>query len=97
MSNEPTTASTKDRSGVLVTVGTVIRVIHISSSVLDALDAQEQKRVQSMMGNELSVYEVDQWGCAWVEKWWHEDEVHATSHSLGLKPMEMEVVPPAHD
>jgi hypothetical protein len=92
LSNEPTTAFTKDRFGAIVKVGTVVRVIHISVSVLDALDAQEQERVQSMLGIELPVYEVDRWGCAWVEKWWHDDEAHATSHSLGLKPIEMEVV-----
>jgi hypothetical protein len=92
MSKEPTRTSTEDRTGAIVTIGTVVRVIHISSSILEALDAREQARVQSMLGNELAVYDVDQWGCAWVEKWWREDKAHSTSHSLALKPMEMEVV-----
>lgn len=96
MSNEATTTSTKDRFGSIVTVGTIVRVLQISSSVLDALGANERDRVTSMIGNELAVYEVDQWGCAWVERWWHEDEAHATSHSLGLKPVEMEVVYNTH-
>ena len=94
--NTKPAASTKDWAGAVVAVGTVVRVLHILPSVIDTLDDHEKKRVMSMLGNELPVYEVDQWGCAWVEKWWHEDEAHATSHSLALEPSEMEVVRDGH-
>ena len=69
-----------------------MRVIEISPSVLEPLDPPEMSRVQSMLGEVFSVYEVDLYGRAWVEKWWHEGEEHSTSHSLALGPQEMEVV-----
>lgn len=44
-----------------------------------------------MAGEIFEVYDVDEWGGAWVEKWWHESDDEASSHSLGLSPSEMEV------
>jgi hypothetical protein len=85
--------STVDRNGSLVAVGTVVRVLAISTSVLDRLDSDERERVRSMLGQAFPVYEVDEWGGAWVEKWWQASEDSATSHSLGLAPAEIEVVP----
>jgi hypothetical protein len=83
--------STKDFMGTLVTEGTVVRVLRIDPSVFDTLDTQEKEQVESMLGEAFSVYEVDQYGRAWVEKWWHEDEAHAFSHSLALEPSDMKV------
>jgi hypothetical protein len=85
--------TTADRNGNPVTVGTRVRVISVPSSVLERVDVAERGRVASMAGETLEVYEVDAWGGAWVEKWWHESEDKATSHSLSLRPAEMEVVP----
>lgn len=78
--------------GATVSEGSVVRVLRISPSVFQALDTQEREQIESMLGEELSVYEVDQYGRAWVEKWWHEDETHASSHSLALEPSDMKVV-----
>jgi hypothetical protein len=83
---------TQDRLGSPVKEGTRVRVIEISPSVLAPLDQPEISRVQSMLGEVFSVYDVDPYGRAWVEKWWHEGEEHSTSHSLALEPQEMEVV-----
>lgn len=63
-----------------------MRVIEISPSVLEPFDLQEISRVQSMLGEVFSVYEVDPYGRALIEKWWHEGEEHSTSHSLALEP-----------
>ncbi|MDO9465722.1 MAG: hypothetical protein Q7J36_00320 [Thiobacillus sp.] len=82
----------QDRNGTPVAVGTQVRVVSISASVLSRLPADEVAQVKSMEGEVFSVYEIDQWGGAWVEKWWH-DEDKAQSHSLGLASNEMEVVP----
>jgi hypothetical protein len=92
MSEGSPTESTTDRTGATVTVGTVVRVLAIRPSVLERLTEQESARVQSMLGKAFTVYEVDRWGGAWVEQWWHESEDQATSHSLALAPTEMEVV-----
>ena len=83
---------TQDRLGSQVNEGTRVRVVEISLSVLEPLAAPEIARVQSMLGEVFSVYEVDEWGRAWVEKWWREGEEHSLSHSLALEPQEMEVV-----
>lgn len=89
MSAEPS-YSTVDRNGLAVATGTRVRVVGISSSVLDRLESPERERVLSMLGETFEVYEVDEWGGAWVEKWWYESDDQATSHSLGLSPSEME-------
>lgn len=83
--------STADRNGLAVATGTRVRVVGISSSVLDRLESAERERVLSMVGETFEVYEVDEWGGAWVEKWWHESDDEASSHSVGLSPSEMEV------
>ena len=44
-----------------------------------------------MVGETFEVYEVDEWGGAWVEKWWHESDDEGSSHSVGLSPSEMEL------
>ena len=92
MSNGPTTGSTIDRAGVKVIVGISVRVLAIRPSVFDRLPEQERLRVQTMLGEIFPVYEIDNWGSAWVEKWWRESEDSSSSHSLALEPAEMEVV-----
>jgi hypothetical protein len=76
-------------------VGTRVRVVSVPTSVLQRVDLAERERVASMTGETFEVYEVDPWGGAWVMKWWHASGDEATSHSLGLRPAEMEVVPDA--
>lgn len=90
--SEITPAGTLDRNGRPVIVGSVVRVLTIDSTVFDGIEREEVPRIHSMLGEELEVYEVDQWGRAWVEKWWHEGESQSTSHSLALAPTDMELV-----
>ena len=83
---------TTDSAGQPVRIGTVVRVTHIDESTLEPLSRLERNRVLSMMGETFKVYEVDEWGRAWVEKWWHEGGDMADSHSLGLEPQQILVV-----
>jgi hypothetical protein len=85
-------ARTSDRNGAVVEVGTIVRVVSIPDGVVSDLAEVEAARVNSMKGAVLSVYEIDHYGSAWVEKWWHIGEEESISHSLALKPFEMEVV-----
>ncbi|MEJ2795798.1 hypothetical protein WAE56_20545 [Iodobacter sp. LRB] len=89
MSNNPTT---QDYTGTVVTAGSAVRIMRIPPSIFNAMNAQEKEQIESMLGEIFLVYEVDQYGCAWIEKWWHKDETHASSHSLALEPSDMEVV-----
>lgn len=84
--------STVDRSGRSVIVGSMVRVLTIDPSIFEDIAPEEVQRIHSMLGEELEVYEVDQWGRAWVEKWWREGESQSTSHSLALDPSDMELL-----
>jgi len=81
-----------DVKGVAVRVGTRVRVLKIDESVLAELSEEEARAVCSMEGEVLEVVEIDEWGSAWVEKWWRTADGNSFSHSLGLGPGQMEVV-----
>ena len=83
---------TKDIHGAVVRVGTQVRVLKISASVLSQLPKSEADCARSMEGEVFEVYEVDEWGGAWVEKFWRTEDGTSSSHSLGLGPEQMEVV-----
>jgi hypothetical protein len=84
--------TTTDSAGQPVHVGTLVLVTHIHEHTVAPLSQPERDRVLSMLGEKFKVYDVDEWGQAWVEKWWHEGEDLADSHSLGLEPQQMLVV-----
>jgi hypothetical protein len=80
-----------DARGRKVTVGDSIRVLHIRDSVLDRLDPDGRAKVMSMKGTVLQVYEVDDWGGAWVRQEWVMGSGRTISHSLMLTSAEMEL------
>jgi len=84
--------SAKDRNGASVRVGTPVRVLSVRASVLARMPANERKRIKSMLGDVFTVEQIDQYGAAWVTKWWHHRAGRSSSHSLGLTAEEMEVV-----
>jgi hypothetical protein len=86
-------AEARDINGRVVRVGTRVRVLKISPSVLSQLPESEADCARSMEGEIFEVYEIDEWGGAWVEKWWRAGDGTSSSHSLGLGPTQMEVVP----
>lgn len=86
-------SATRDRNGAIVQVGSRVKVLHVRPSVLHRLNPDEARDVQSMEGETLEVYEVDEWGSAWVTKWWKPSDDKAFSHSLALAPEEMELEP----
>jgi hypothetical protein len=75
-----------------VTVGTKVRVLGISDSLRRDLPAEEWRDLKTMVGEVFEVYEIDEYGAAWVEKWWHDSDGQSHSHSLALDSHEMEVV-----
>ncbi len=83
----------QDINGAAVRVGTRVRVLKISAEVLAQLSDSEAEAARIMEGEVLEVYEIDEWGGAWVEKTWREEDGTPVSHSLGLGPAQMEVVP----
>ena len=76
-------------------VGTRVRVLSIRASVLSQVGARARRQIKSMQGEVLAVDEIDEYGSAWVTKWFQHRGGKATSHSLALNADEMEVV--AHE
>jgi len=85
----------RDRFGKVVSVGDRVRVVTVTQKTLEGLPLDEQDRVRSMIGEIFKVYEIDNWGYPWVEKWWDDGPGYKVSHSLSLLSDEMERVDPA--
>jgi hypothetical protein len=82
-----------DRLGQAVSVGTRVRVLEVTPYLKDRLPAQEWQRLQSMVGEVFEVYEIDEYGGTWVEKWFESEDEGRHCHCLALDATEMEVVP----
>jgi hypothetical protein len=82
----------RDYRGARVRTGTRVRVLKISPSVFKVLSKTEAARVRSMQGEVFKVDEIDEWGGAWVTKWWQLPHGRSYSHSLSLESEQMEVV-----
>lgn len=81
-----------DKVGREVFVGSRVRLLQLSESFLQSLPADEFAEVSSMIGEVFEVYEVDKYGCVWVEKGWSNPEAgEYMGHSLRLESHEMEV------
>ena len=78
--------TTVDSSGREVGVGSRVHVDSLPP--LEAEDEEVDARLRTFLGASLVVYEVDEWGRAWIEKWWPPD-AEIESHSLGLAPENM--------
>lgn len=81
-----------DLRGSEVSVGTRVRVLSLPSGVIEKIEKGEVDRVLSMVGDLLEVEEIDEYGCAWVTKWWDGGPDRRNAHSLALSAENMEVV-----
>jgi hypothetical protein len=76
-----------------VKVGTLVRLLSLSSQWLDDLPSEEKNDVLFMVGEVFAVEEIDQYGHPWVRNSWpNEAEGKCHSHSIVLEPNEMKVV-----
>ena len=83
----------KDRDGRIVRVGSRVRIVSLSQSFLDSLPDDEKDDVKSMIGEVFEVYEIDEYGSAWVGKGWSLEGGEAyKGHHVALEPAEMELV-----
>ncbi len=81
-----------DFNGAQIFVGAKVKVLFIDQSIMNGLPPSEVNDINSMLGEIFEVYEIDEYGQAWVEKWWHLGEGKSYSHSLGLSSTELELV-----
>jgi len=82
-----------DRNGRVVSIGDFVRVISLSGNWFDELPSDERERLESMIGEILTIDEIDEYGQPWVSKLWHNEEADtAQSSSVALAQSEMEFV-----
>jgi len=83
--------SLKDKNGFEVKVGCRVKVLTLDPEDFQDLDEEGVSEVMSMVGEILEVYEVDEYGQAWVTKEWWYAEDDMMSRSVGLSAHEMEI------
>jgi hypothetical protein len=79
----PEVKQVPDRNGKKVLVDSRVRVVAIAAFLERDLPPEECECVRSMLGEVFEIYEIDEWGGAWVQY---------QSHSLSLESDEMELV-----
>jgi hypothetical protein len=84
----------KDQYGISIHVGDFVRLLAIRQSVLDRLDSKDKVRIAGLIGQTFQVYEIDEWGGAWIKAEWNEKKGRLASHSLMLDSGGMEKVAP---
>ena len=80
-----------DKNGLEVKVGDFVKVLSLNVRDFGHLEEKELSEVMSMIGDVLKIYEIDEYGQAWVEKEWWLAEDDYMSHSVGLSANEMEL------
>jgi hypothetical protein len=82
-----------DRNGKPVHVGSRVRLLSLSGDWFDSLPSDERADVESMIGEEFEVEEIDPCGQPWVRKSWPDEaEGKCKSHSVALEPGEFTLV-----
>lgn len=81
-----------DINGREVLVGSKLRVLRIDKNTFERLSEQELNDVRSMLDEVFEVYEIDEYGCAWVEKWWDRGNGESECHCLSLDSESMRLV-----
>jgi hypothetical protein len=79
-----------DIDGAKVRLGDTVRVLAIDPSI--KLEKDEVEKVNSMIGEEFEVDEIDEHGCAWVTKWWRTTENESEAHGISLTSQQMKLV-----
>ena len=83
--------TTTDIGNNEVKEGDSVRVLQIDPRLTEKLSGKEKTDVNSMLGEIFEVEEIDEYGSAWVTKWWDRGDGQSDAHSLGLSSSEMEL------
>ena len=84
--------STKDSRGNEIRLGDFVRILSLDAQFLNSLPSEEVEDVRSMVGESFEVEEIDEYGSAWVTKWWERGDGESECHSVSLGASEMERV-----
>jgi len=80
-----------DIDGAKVRLGDTVKVLEIDASIR-RIEKDEAEKVMSMVGEEFEVDEIDEYGCAWVTKWWRTKENESEAHGISLTSKQMKLV-----
>ena len=69
-----------------------MRLLSIPQSPSDDVPNDESRELRGMVGEIFEVQEIDEYGTAWIERWWQDGDGESHGHNLGLAPDEMELV-----
>ena len=83
---------TLDCLGRVVRVGSVVRVLALSTSFLASLPDDERNQIAAMIGRIFTVNEIDEFGAAWVTEMLEVTDGEYDGHGIALAPSEMELV-----
>lgn len=82
-----------DINGKRVNLGTRVKLLSISKSLLLKLPEDEVEELKTMIGKTFEVYEIDECGRMWVQQEFNGlTENHLGSHHLNLESHEMEII-----
>jgi hypothetical protein len=79
----------QDIDGNEVHVGDFVEVLEIDRAIDHKLPEEERAQVFSMVGEILEVEEIDEFGCAWVTKWFPTKDQTHFSHGIALEKHQM--------
>lgn len=82
----------KDRNGNTVDINCLVKVLSLDTGDFTYLGEKELSEIMSIIGETLEVYEIDEYGQAWITKEWWLSDNDVISHSIGLSSHEFEVV-----
>lgn len=81
----------KDTHGEKVEIGSYIKIISLDPKDFSYLEKERLSQIMNMIGEVFKVYEIDEYGQAWVEKVWESTEEDYFSDSIGLRRNEFEL------
>ncbi|MEW6585494.1 MAG: hypothetical protein AB1442_07745 [Nitrospirota bacterium] len=80
-----------DRNGNKVHIGSMVKVLSIPEWLLKNQSEEDAHRLNKMVGQVFEIYEIDEYGGAWVQMWFEGTNSEKISHSLSLDREEMEL------
>ncbi|WP_460227973.1 hypothetical protein [Aurantivibrio infirmus] len=75
-----------DTNGVAISEGDFVKILHIPDWLVSDLDDESLKAVKACEGKEMKIYEIDDYGYAWVETVTLETKSEYKSNSFCMEP-----------
>ncbi len=81
--------ATQDIDGNEIHIGDYVEVLEIDKAIDHNLPEEERAQVFSMVGEIFEVEEIDEFGCAWITKWFPTKDQTHFAHGIALEKHQM--------